>query len=58
MGDAATVHMASPVMGAEDFSYWLQRVPGTLIGPSATTNGRAASGGCPPARSGGGMLVG
>ena len=31
VGDAATVHMASPVMGAEDFSYWLQRVPGAMV---------------------------
>ena len=30
VGDAATVRMPSPVMGAEDFSYWLQRVPGAM----------------------------
>lgn len=30
VGDASTVRMPSPVMGAEDFSYWLQRVPGAM----------------------------
>ncbi len=29
-GDDRTVRMPSPVMGAEDFSYWLQRVPGAM----------------------------
>jgi hippurate hydrolase len=30
-GDASTVLMPSPVMGAEDFSYLLQRVPGAMV---------------------------
>ena len=31
VGDACTVRMPSPVMGAEDFSYVLQRVPGAMV---------------------------
>ena len=30
VGDDHTVHMPNPVMGAEDFSYWLQRIPGAM----------------------------
>ena len=31
VGGASTVRMPSPVMGAEDFSYMLQRVPGAMV---------------------------
>jgi hippurate hydrolase len=31
VGSASTVRMPSPVMGAEDFSYVLQRVPGAMV---------------------------
>src|SRR5690606_24154221 len=31
LGERAVVDMAAPVMGAEDFSYVLQRVPGALV---------------------------
>jgi amidohydrolase len=31
LGDGAVIDMAAPVMGAEDFSYVLQRVPGALV---------------------------
>lgn len=31
LGEAALVEMAAPVMGAEDFSFVLQRVPGALV---------------------------
>jgi hippurate hydrolase len=30
VGDAAVIDMAAPIMGAEDFSYVLQRVPGLM----------------------------
>jgi hippurate hydrolase len=38
LGDAAVVRMADPIMGAEDFSYVLERVPGAM----------AFLGACPP----------
>jgi hippurate hydrolase len=31
LGDAKVVEMPAPVMGAEDFSYVLQKVPGAML---------------------------
>jgi amidohydrolase len=38
-GDAAWLTMPSPIMGAEDFSYVLQKVPGAMVMLGATPEG-------------------
>jgi len=42
LGEQALVDMAAPVMGAEDFSYVLQRVPGALVFLGARPAGASA----------------
>jgi amidohydrolase len=41
IGDDAVVDMAAPIMGAEDFSYLLQRVPGAIVFLGARAPGDA-----------------
>jgi len=38
-GDASWLTMPSPIMGAEDFSYVLQKVPGVMVMLGATPEG-------------------
>ncbi len=38
-GDASWITMSSPIMGAEDFSYVLQKVPGVMVFLGATPEG-------------------
>jgi hippurate hydrolase len=42
LGEAAVIDMTAPVMGAEDFSYVLQRVPGALVFLGARPAGGSA----------------
>ena len=42
LGEEALIDMAAPVMGAEDFSYVLQRVPGALVFLGARPAGERA----------------
>lgn len=46
-GDGSFVRMASPVMGAEDFSYVLQRVPGAMVFLGVCPEGEDWRGACP-----------
>ncbi len=41
LGPAATIEMDAPIMGAEDFSYVLQRVPGMMAFLGARPPGQA-----------------
>jgi hippurate hydrolase len=42
VGDGAVVEMPAPIMGAEDFSYVLQRVPGSIVFLGVRPPGTAA----------------
>jgi metal-dependent amidase/aminoacylase/carboxypeptidase family protein len=48
LGERNVHRLPNPIMGAEDFSYVLQRVPGTMMFLGGTPPDRDARDRCPP----------